>query len=298
MLGHRGLALEIGDHDGRTGTVADGAIDLEPVRDAALEAVLVEPDRLLVRLHRAPGDVQLEIQLPQEEVGGGHIGHQGDDRRPPPLLGGEVGGEGRLLLPPDAAEEVDLPGDGDAGAVVLVRLAVHRALRGLREPGDLLRRVPAGDADLGEQERAGDAVLGPGLRHARGGRPQVEVVGDRLADQDMELGVLDDLPPGEIGEGLRLGLAFEEAVRRRGRGHLGPAVVGTHGTARNEGGDEGDRDEPGALRQAESSHVSAPRRELRRVPCRRGVPRACPRRSASRPPRTTSGPGRPREWSR
>ena len=66
VLGDRDLLLELRDHHGGAGPVGDRAVDLEPVRDTALQALLVELDRLLVRLDGAPGDLELEVELPQE----------------------------------------------------------------------------------------------------------------------------------------------------------------------------------------------------------------------------------------
>ena len=251
---------------------------------------IVVGDRLVVEPDRALRDLELEVQLAELEVGRGHVGHQGDQHPATALVGGQEGGECRLLFAPDAAEEIDLPGEPEAGAPVLVRLLVPRPLRRLGEPRSLLGAVPPGQVDLREQERFRDPGLGAGLLHAGGGHAQVEVLRDALANQGLELRVLRHLPPRQVGQRLRLGRSFQEAVLR-GRRHLRPVVVRTDRAGREEHEKREGCGERRGTGEGGARHLSALPRG-RREPFQRPLaPRACLRRSASRPPRTAPGSG-------
>ena len=53
--------------------------------------------------------VELGVELAQLEVGRGDVGHEGQQDAAPRLLGREVLGEGRFVLPADATPQVELP---------------------------------------------------------------------------------------------------------------------------------------------------------------------------------------------
>ncbi len=59
--------------------------------------------------------------------------------------------------------------------------------------------------DLGPEVGLGEAVARAGLLDPLGRDPEVLVLDQRHADQLLELRVLEDLPPGRVGEGLGLG---------------------------------------------------------------------------------------------
>ena len=93
-------------------------------------------------------------------------------------------------------------------AVVVAALRLRR----LRVPRDLLRRrTPPARLISGYRNDFATPASARASCDARGGDAQVEVVRDGLADQRLQRRVLEDLPPGHVGE--RLGLC--RLARRR-----------------------------------------------------------------------------------
>ena len=86
------------------------AIELEAVRHAAVQAVLEVGHRLVVQHERLPRDVELQIELAQQEVVGGDVADERDEDAAAGLLAREQQRQRRLVVPPEPAEQVDLPG--------------------------------------------------------------------------------------------------------------------------------------------------------------------------------------------
>ncbi len=83
---------------------------------AALEAAVEQVVGLLEGLDVGPGDVQPGVQLPQLEIGLGHLGRGGQVDAAAGVLGGQVLGQGGLVQPAQPAPEVQLPRERGLGA--------------------------------------------------------------------------------------------------------------------------------------------------------------------------------------
>src|SRR5262245_66453880 len=94
--------------------------------------------------------------------------------------------------------------------------------------------------------RARDAERRARFLDAGGGDGYVVVLGERLADQGLEVRILEDLPPGRIRERRRLGRCL--AAERRRLRHDGPLVVWADRAAAREDGERERYHEPAASR--------------------------------------------------
>ena len=247
--------------------------ELEPVRDAAVQPVLKVQDRLVVEAQRPPGDLELQVELAQQEVVRGDISDEGDDHAPPAEVARQHERQRRFVLAPDAAEQIELPGELEAEHAVRARVVV--VVLTLRCGGARLADGRLRDAvDLRVEKRLDDAGPRARLLDACRGRPQIEVVGEGFANQRLQRRVVEDLEPRDVGERLRFRAVDESVLRRRRQWR--PRVVGAHRAA---GPERRQRDNDRDKRR--HPHVSGSRA------------RAAARASAARPPVS-----RPASWRR
>ena len=172
----------------------------QPGDHALLEAAPEEGIGAIEGIRRAPGDVEAQIEGQQLEVGQGHVAHQGEEHPAAPLLGREQFGAGRLVRAPDASPHVDLPRGGQAPE----EQVVGTALRPIQLGNELEHAAVALHAYLvihpGKELGARHAGQGARLLHPRHRDAQVVVAAQRPADQVLEGGIVEDLPPRQVGE--------------------------------------------------------------------------------------------------
>jgi len=166
------------------------------VARTALELVDVELERSFVVDDGPPGDLPLRIELAKRHVALGDLGHQGDEHRPAPIVGGDVLRDCSLVGPADAPPQVDLPGD--------LRVDLEDG-PGLRVFGRNAQASPSvGGGGVGGQRRQKLGFRQPGSRgsllHAGDRRPDIAAVLHRLAEQLHQDRVLEHRPPGEVGQ--------------------------------------------------------------------------------------------------
>ena len=152
------------------------------------------------------GDFQLAVQGAQLEVGPGHVGHHRGPHRPLGPLGGQGLGLGGFGQVPEAPEQVDLPEE----VKVELGQAVHHTdpLRDGRVDAGLAQFLPlpqGGAAYLGEPQGAAHPHQGPGFGQPGHGLADIVVLRQRGADEVLEGRVAENLPPGEISQGVQLG---------------------------------------------------------------------------------------------
>ena len=262
------LPFEVGDGGAGGGERRRGAGGLERGGGAGFEAPAEQGVGFLERGRRPPGDLELQVELAQAEVGGRDVRDEGEQDPAAGLLGGQVAGERRLVQAADAAPQVDLPGEAEVDVV-----EVHRGRDGRREAG-LPAACPASvGLDLREELGAGDAGIRPRLLDAPGGEAHVVAVPQRLVDQGLQVVLLEDLPPGPVGERPRFGRGrlgrSRPGLERRGRslqpayllgGRYGWAfVVGSGGAAGEQSADDQgghDGESCGSLHARVLSHSS------------------------------------------
>ncbi len=110
VLGLLDLTLELGDRLGRAVVQRLGLAQVENAGHAAVEPGLHQVDRLRARTHRAPGDLQRQVQRAQRQVGLADVRDQRRHDRVARVLGGEQLGPRRFGVALELAPEVDLPG--------------------------------------------------------------------------------------------------------------------------------------------------------------------------------------------
>ncbi len=174
---------------------------LEQRDDPAFETQLEQLIRLAAALRRRLGDLQLAVQVAQVDVGARNAADQRQDDAVAALLAGQQLRIRRLGLAADTAPDVDFPTGVEDGAVAVIG-------RWLRGPG---RNVPLAaylvtGADLREESGADEAVFPGKFVDARRGNHQILVLAQRRIDQIVEHRVAELLPPGGIGQILRLRL--------------------------------------------------------------------------------------------
>ena len=169
----------VGNRGGGPRPVGLDAIELEPVRHAAVQPVLEVGDRLVVEAKRLPRDLELQIELAQQEVVGRDVADQRDEHAAAALLAGEHERQRRFVLTPQAAEQIELPGQLEAVGAALVRRVFARSIPSCCGRFDACRSAVVGDAvDLRIEKRLRDAGAGARLLDARDRDAQIEVVGD------------------------------------------------------------------------------------------------------------------------
>src|SRR5438034_1546310 len=206
------LALELRDARAGLGERRLRARHLEQRADSTHIAPLEEVDGVLERDPRALRDLELAVELEQLEVRLRHVAHQGEEHATPHRLGGEIVGARGLRSAPDAAPDVDLPGEVE-GPEEGVEGQVRRDAGHRGALADRLALI----AHLRKHVGACDGDLVVGLLDARRRRPQVVAAADRLLDERLQGGVAENRPPRRVrkGGGIRRAVL---ATRRLGRG--------------------------------------------------------------------------------
>ena len=194
----------LGNRRGRLRPVGRDAIELEPVRHAAVQAVLEVGDRLVVQAERPPRDIELQVELAQQEVVRRHVADERDQHAAPPLFARQHQRQRRFALAPDAAEQIDLPREleavgrrSDASCrrrsigVCRVRRLPHAVARRRRRPADTgtTWRCPPGRAP---PRRAPPPPADRGCC----------AIASRISA--CSVGIVEDLEPRRVGQ--RLGL--------------------------------------------------------------------------------------------
>ena len=198
------------------GRLAFGLRHIEAAALAGRMQALRDRQRLAPVLQGRLRQLQLGDGQPLFQVGVGHGGDQGQLRRAPALLAGQVTGEGGVGQRTQPSEQVDLEGaHGHAGR----KLALHRVRRPL---GHTLAHAAGTGADGGQARAVLDLVLGAHGLHVQRRHAQVAVVGQRQLDQALQ---------ARVGQ------------------HPAPAQVGRIGAARRLGGSIGRRHRQGRLDQ-------------------------------------------------
>ena len=149
---------------GRLRAIGLDPIELETIRHTAVQAVLEIRDGLVVQAERLPGDLELQVELAQQEVVRGDVANQRHQHAAPALVGREHHREGRFLLAPDSAEQIEFPRQLEPVDPALMRRVVV-----LRRGRGLPHSVVDDAIDLGIQERLGDPRTGACLFDARHG---------------------------------------------------------------------------------------------------------------------------------
>ncbi len=182
------------------------ALDVERRRQARALARRHQAQRLVMgRGDRAHG-VELAQRADQREVVGGDVGHHQQAHAAHAVLGGQRFGSRRRRAGAQAAGEVDLPRDVEAGAGALgVR---HRLLHGTAVAAAAVAGR-AGRADAGHQERPADRHAGTRGAHALCGDLHVAVLARGTAHQVGQDRVIEALPPHSFGLHIDGGTAGE-----------------------------------------------------------------------------------------
>ena len=128
----RDQAFHVRNACGRRVEQVFGLPDVKPRGHPLLLAGARQSQGFLARGERALGDLQIEVQLTQLEVGAGDVRHQGYQDSPPSPLGGEQLSTGGLGLAAQPAPEIDLIEEAEAQeervAFVLARGRDQKAL--------------------------------------------------------------------------------------------------------------------------------------------------------------------------
>ncbi len=209
------------DLRGNSAADAFGLVQAGLGQDAARELEARKAQQMLLRRQLLAGDGQARLQRAHEDVGVGCLGDHLDARRGRTGIGGLVVRQRRLPVPPQAAENIDLPA---RAAIDVVELAVAVDAEGLLNlPDGRLHRLMGGrrrsiERAARQQRRAGDIRGGARLADTRDGLREIQILGERLVDHLVEHRVAEGAPPG--GEG-RLA-APPRAAGRRWRGSWRP----------------------------------------------------------------------------
>ena len=196
------------------GMVCGGRIDqlfglaqVEQRGDAACLARPGQLQRFLARLQSTLRDLERVVELAQREVGGGHVADQrGDDGLAVFLRAQQVRAR-RFGRAPQPAPDVDFKRQqlqrGRSEIAILRGQKLRRYRRGAvaREAIDL---HAAAGAEIRKLIRARDSKAGARLFDARDGIAQIVVPLQRRANQLLQLFVLEDFEPFEVGDGSGL----------------------------------------------------------------------------------------------
>ncbi len=226
MLLLRDLALEIGDRGERLLVFGTHLLQLELRDDPALVAQIEEPHALASGIRGAAGDLQPLVEVAQRHVFVRHGRDQREQRRAPPVLGGEEVRPRRFGLALQLAEEVDLPRSREQ-RLVAVEGAPHVILQRRRtaEAAHLLAGEIGARAHLRKEPGAGRAEHASGFLHARGGDANVLVLRERRGDELVQHRVVELLPPCGVHE---VGGIAHFITKRSRRVDLGAHVVRSH----------------------------------------------------------------------
>ena len=258
------LAPEVDDLRLRRVDELLGLADVEERRRAAAFPHFRELQRFLPGRQRASGDLELEVERLEVVVAARHLRHEtGEHRAAAPLARQNLGAcafVGAAVLAPEIR-------DPRCGRVDLVN--GERGERLIAQPEAALVLCLRFGIHLGKLVGARDAVLGARLKHPGRRDTHVEVLLDRGAEQRLQLGVLKDLRPLQLGNG-RLGQRRRHAATaiRVRRHHGWTLVVGTHDAAGGERSarrERGDRDRAATLFSRRTS-LGSERRRRRVVP--------------------------------
>ena len=165
---------------------------------------VVEPqpgqlDGLFLSLDRVLGDLELEVEIEKPKIVTGDVAHQRQRDSLLRILGGQEFGARGLSCASQAAEKIQLEcGVGSESQKIVLRLraSVFSAVE-VGVPVHLRKQTGARDRDL--SARGGDAFRR---------QLQIVILLQRCADQFLQLRVLEDLPPGKVCKGCRLGLSL------------------------------------------------------------------------------------------
>ncbi len=187
------------------------------LRDHALaEPPPREPERFPVRVERTARDLELEVDLAKLEIRARDAAHQREHDRALVLLLGQEVGPGGFSRAPDPAPDVELPAQIRGELDLIVSERAQAADRRLGPTCHTVRR------DLGEEVAPGGRQLSPELLDRRDRHLEIPVLPERGLHQLAELGVDQEIEPGQVGGGVLHGRRhLARGVRgRRGRGRL------------------------------------------------------------------------------
>ena len=188
-----------------------GCSDIQFRHGATIVLRAGEIDELLARGDSAIGDLQLLVECLQREVIGGHAGHQSCDHVLPGKIRLQQLGACRFGRAAVFAPEIDLVRQ------TAFQLEHITDLRGAGQRFELRTLRPFGACrhrELRQLLQARRAQDGARLIDARCGNANIEVVGQRLADQLLQARILVDLPPALVGQRGGVGAAGEAVIRR------------------------------------------------------------------------------------
>ena len=261
-----GLTLEVGDVVGGGGQLALAPSQIELRADALPGAGAQDAHALAPRVDRSPADRELLVDLEQRDVARRHVAHERQQHRAPRLLGGQDVRARGFRRAREPTPQIHLERQVERGAedLALQEAAGHVGHREgwERDRGQALVHVAGPGVELGKargirRDEARAGLLDPGRRDAH-----VVARRDRLADELDEHGVLEVLPPAQVGD---RGRALSRLAPDVGHGHRWPFVVGTQETAAErqrqrhpEGRTRADHD-VGAERSIERGAGSRPR---------------------------------------
>src|SRR5260221_331896 len=168
-----------------------------PVKRLESAALSLPAEGIFAQAQRLAGERHLLIERAQREVGLRHLRSEREAHGVARRLARLELGTGRAGAGAQAPEDVDLVGNVDRGAVVLVlgRYAGKKGCGALRVP------LPGGEAagvERREESRLGLADQRACLVDARGGDRQVGVVLQRLSHDRIQLRILVDAPPAPV----------------------------------------------------------------------------------------------------
>ena len=174
-----------------------GLVRVHQRHHAAFLAESHEPQGVLSEADGPLGDLEVEIERAELEIGDGHGGDEVAENDVTGFIAREQLGAGRLRRPSPPAPEVELEREVDGA------LREERVLQGEERRSVAFRGLEGrlgGALDDGELVRAGDHDLGLGVQDAAHGEPEVVVLCQGRSDQPLEDLVLEDRPPREVAE--------------------------------------------------------------------------------------------------
>jgi hypothetical protein len=214
-----------------SGELHFGLRDVHPGDRSGIEPRLIDVERFASSVDRGLRDDQPIIQIAKLQVGGRDVGHQGDRDAAERFLRRQELVQRRFVGAAELAPEVDLPEHRESAADADVRLSpVFRA--GGRGGSRSAREV----VDARVEIRPGKAQYGPRLRDPRQSNAQVAVVLERAADQLLQRGVLEQVPPIQVRDRRTGRIELLEGFGGRRRR---PVVIGAHGAGGDQQREEG-----------------------------------------------------------
>jgi hypothetical protein len=206
--------LELGDL--RLGVAQEGLglLHVQLADRSVAEADVGDLVAPLLNLHVLPDGQEALLEGADLHVGGGYLGHEGDqhvvvarDRRQQARVG-------RLDPAPEPAPEVELPGRVEAGAP-LAEVAVRCGNRRLLAQGDPVGRARS-LLQLRIQLSDRDPARGLSLQHPDPGDPQRQVLLVGPLDEGIEHRIVEHGPPGAVVRRLALELGLVQLHPLRG----------------------------------------------------------------------------------